>query len=155
MNYGDLEEVYGGAFRKRVPIEDQSRKDPLEKPLEETVGPNKKALNKAVQDAMRGANIDETRVAEGFRPIQETAPIQQQRMRAREHFSQSQPAGVFDGYSTEQMDKISRILRLVEQNKTGYERPATQDIFLYILTGVFFLFTFDTFVMLGKSMRGK
>jgi hypothetical protein len=53
------------------------------------------------------------------------------------------------------MDKISRILRLVEQNKTGYERPATQDILLYVFTGVFFLFTLDTFVMLGKSMRGK
>ena len=34
-----------------------------------------------------------------------------------------------------------------------YERPATQDLILYIATGIFFLFTFDTFVMLGKSMR--
>jgi hypothetical protein len=52
-------------------------------------------------------------------------------------------------------EKLSRILRLIEQNKTGYERPAMQDMVLYIATGVFFLFTFDTFVMLGKSMRGK
>jgi hypothetical protein len=52
-------------------------------------------------------------------------------------------------------EKISRILRMIEQNKLGYERPATQDMVLYIFTGVFFLFTFDTFVMLGKSMRGK
>lgn len=154
MNYGDLEEVYGGAFRKRVPIEEQSRKDPLETPLETTVGPNKKALSQTVRDVARSANIDETPAHEGFRLVQEPAPVQQQhRLRVRETFSQ--PAGVYDGYSTEQLDKISRILRLVEQNKTGYERPATQDIFLYILTGVFFLFTFDTFVVLGKSMRGK
>jgi hypothetical protein len=50
-------------------------------------------------------------------------------------------------------DKLARILRLIEQNKTGYERPAVQDMVLYIFTGVFFLFTFDTFVQLGKSLR--
>jgi hypothetical protein len=153
MNYGDLDEVYGGAFQKRTPITDQSRKDPLEKPLASTVEPNKKGLAQAVQDAMKGANIDNTPSAEGFR-VYEEQPAQA-RQQVRERFSQSQPAGVHDGYSTEQMDKISRILRLIEQNKTGYERPATQDILLYIVTGVFFLFTFDTFVLLGKSMRGK
>jgi len=52
-------------------------------------------------------------------------------------------------------DKLSRILRLIEQNKTGYERPATQDMVLYIFTGILFLFTFDTFVTIGKSMRGR
>jgi hypothetical protein len=50
-------------------------------------------------------------------------------------------------------DKLTRILRLIEQNKTGYERPVTQDMLLYVFTGVFFLFTLDTFVLLGKSMR--
>jgi hypothetical protein len=102
---------------------------------------------------MRGANIVNTPNTEGFQ-VYEEQPAQV-RQRVREKFTQSQPAGVYDGYSTEQMDKISRILRLIEQNKTGYERPATQDILLYIVTGVFFLFTFDTFVLLGKSMRGK
>ena len=70
-------------------------------------------------------------------------------MRVRETFTSSSPTLEND------TEKISRILRLIEQNKTGYERPATQDMVLYIFTGVFFLFTFDTFVMLGKSMRGK
>jgi hypothetical protein len=55
----------------------------------------------------------------------------------------------------EQSNKLNRILRLIEQNRTGYERPAVQDIALYVFTGVFFLFTLDTFVELGKSMRGK
>jgi len=49
--------------------------------------------------------------------------------------------------------KMDKILQMVEQNKTGYEPNSTNDMFLYILTGVMFLFTFDTFVMLGKSMR--
>lgn len=63
----------------------------------------------------------------------------------------SQPANMVTDF--DQSEKISRILRLIEQNKTGYERPATQDLVLYIATGIFFMFTFDTFVMLGKSMR--
>jgi hypothetical protein len=53
-----------------------------------------------------------------------------------------------------QPDKIARILSLVEQNKTGYEPSSGKDMFLYVLTGVVFLFTFDTFVTLGRGMRG-
>ena len=49
--------------------------------------------------------------------------------------------------------QIARILKLVEQNKTGYETPSSQDMLLYIFTGVFFLFTFDQFVTLGRHMR--
>ena len=49
--------------------------------------------------------------------------------------------------------KLNKILRMIEQNKTGYEAPASHDMMLYVFTGVFFLFTFDTFVNLGKSMR--
>ena len=153
MNYGDLEEVYGGAFQKRVPVTSERQKDPLEKPLENTMAPNKKALDEIVREVAGSTNIDNTPTQEGFRIYEEKPSVVRQQI--RETFTQSQPAGVYDGYSTEQMDKISRILRLVEQNKTGYESPATQDILLYILTGVFFLFTFDTFVVLGKSMRGK
>jgi hypothetical protein len=48
--------------------------------------------------------------------------------------------------------KLNRILQMVEQNRTGYETPGTQDMLLYIFTGVFFLFTFDTFVNLGKHI---
>jgi hypothetical protein len=53
-----------------------------------------------------------------------------------------------------QPDKLNRILALVEQNKTGYEPSSGKDMFLYVLTGVVFLFTFDTFVTLGRGMRG-
>jgi hypothetical protein len=77
----------------------------------------------------------------------------QQREQVRERFASSQPANIVTDFN--QSDKLSRILRLIEQNKTGYERPAVQDMVLYIATGIFFLFTFDTFVVLGKSMRGK
>jgi hypothetical protein len=68
-----------------------------------------------------------------------------------EGFTTMSRAQSFSDVNTD--DKLARILRLIEQNKTGYERPAVQDMILYIFTGVFFLFTFDTFVQLGKSMR--
>lgn len=48
--------------------------------------------------------------------------------------------------------KLDRILRMIEQNKTGYEQPSSQDMMLYVFTGIFFLFTMDTFVKLGKRM---
>ena len=44
-------------------------------------------------------------------------------------------------------------MHMVEQNKTGYETPAANDMLLYIFTGVFFLFTFDQFVEIGRQMR--
>lgn len=49
--------------------------------------------------------------------------------------------------------KLDRIMRMIEQNRVGYETPSSQDMMLYIFTGVFFLFTLDTFVNLGKRMK--
>ena len=151
MNYTSLEDAYGGAFPRRLPVQ-QARKDvtdtatpaftSLAKRAEQSIQKNQGL----VEDIKRSANIDESPPAEGF-AVRET-PVRE-RMRVRETFTSPQPTLEND------TEKISRILRLIEQNKTGYERPATQDMVLYIFTGVFFLFTFDTFVMLGKSMRGK
>ena len=104
--------------------------------------------NQSLVDSLQSSlPLDTNPVTENFVAQQ---PIQQ-RMRAREHFTQSQPAGFYE--SQDQVDKLNRILRLIEQNRTGYERPAIQDMALYVFTGVFFLFTFDTFVELGKSMK--
>jgi hypothetical protein len=50
-------------------------------------------------------------------------------------------------------DKLNRILHMIEQNRTGYQTASTQDMLLYIATGVFFLFAMDTFVSLGKRMK--
>jgi len=49
--------------------------------------------------------------------------------------------------------KLDRIMKMIEQNKTGYESPSSHDMMLYIFTGVFFLFTLDTFVNLGRRMK--
>jgi len=47
---------------------------------------------------------------------------------------------------------MERIYQMLDQ-QAGNETPATQDLLLYIFTGVFFLFTFDTFVRLGKNLK--
>jgi hypothetical protein len=159
MNYSPLEEAYGSPFGQKTPIT-RERKDIKEgfeaKPEFSSVDARSKeaiAKNKNLIASVTGSlPLDTTAGTESFRV---DAPMKE-RMTVREKFTApmgSQPASVFDG--TEQAEKLSRILRLIEQNRTGYERPATQDMVLYIVTGVFFLFTFDTFVMLGKSMRGK
>jgi hypothetical protein len=48
--------------------------------------------------------------------------------------------------------KLQQLYRMLDQQH-GSETPATQDMLLYIFTGVFFIFTFDSFVSLGKNMR--
>jgi hypothetical protein len=48
--------------------------------------------------------------------------------------------------------KLNRILRLIEQNRTGYETPSSHDMALYVFTGIMALFVLDTFVNLGRRM---
>lgn len=55
--------------------------------------------------------------------------------------------------SSAQDVKLERIMKMIQESQTGRETPATQDMLLYIFTGIFFLFTFDTFVHLGKRMK--
>jgi hypothetical protein len=49
--------------------------------------------------------------------------------------------------------RLQRLYELLERQHLGSETPATQDMLLYIFTGIFFIFTFDTFVNLGKNLR--
>jgi hypothetical protein len=148
MNYSSLEEVYGTPFGKRTQVT-HARKDvtvakapftSLESRAEEAVAKNSSLVNEIASTLP----LDTTPATENFR-VEQT-----RRESFREKFT-APPVLQEDSQS----EKLSRILRLIEQNRTGYERPATQDMVLYIATGIFFLFTFDTFVMMGKSMRGK
>ncbi len=150
MNYSSLEEVYGAPFGKRAPVTHQ-RKDKEEEPLQK---PEFSSLaDRAAKNIENNKSLIESITSS--LPLETPVPPPPPTVAARERFSTmpSQPANIVTDF--QDSDKLSRVLRLIEQNKTGYERPATQDMLLYIATGVFFLFTFDTFVMLGKSMRGK
>ena len=159
MNYSTLEDAYGSPFKQRAPITREGKhtyEEPIAKPEFTSLAQRSQdsiRKNQSIVDSVASSlPLDTNPATENFvvRQSQQQAPPQQ-RMRAREHFTQSQPAGFYE--NPEQVDKLNRILRLIEQNRTGYERPAIQDIALYVFTGVFFLFTFDTFVELGKSMK--
>ena len=156
MNYSSLEDAYGTPFKQRTPITQPGYKvvdEPIAKPEFTSLGKRSEESirkNQSIVDSLQASlPLDSNPVTENF-VVRQKAPVQQ-RMQAREHFTQSQPAGFYE--SQDQVDKLNRILRLIEQNRTGYERPAVQDMALYVFTGVFFLFTFDTFVELGKSLR--
>jgi hypothetical protein len=156
MNYSTLEDAYGSSFKQRVPITKSEGKHMFEEPIAkpEFTSLEKKSAesirkNQSVVDSLKDSlPLDTNPMTENF-VVRQKAPVVE-RMQVRESFAGSQPAGFYE--SQDQVDKLNRILRLIEQNRTGYERPAIQDIALYVFTGVFFLFTFDTFVELGKSL---
>lgn len=162
-----LEDAYGRSFGGRAPIR-ESGTGPT--PL---VQPEFTSLAQKAQSSVKSnAGVIQSLLTSGSLPIAEASPSRPresfrvedpkirvarevdirddaliaQREAARESFTERPRSSTDD-------DKLARILRLIEQNKTGYERPAVQDMLLYVFTGVFFLFTLDTFVLLGKSMR--
>lgn len=154
MNYSSLEDAFGTPFGQRAPITSSSA--PKEEPPKKS--DNKAKLAEVVKSVESSLPLDNDPATESFsvtprRPLPE-APLDPRlqsqgtfRDRVREHFAMSGGGG--------DDSKLDRILRLIEQNRTGYAPATTQDMLLYIATGVFFLFTFDTFVTLGKSMRGR
>jgi len=153
MDYATLEEAYGTPFGQRRPVTHTTSEQDKSKPeftsIEKTSAESIRKNQSLVDSIQSSLPLDRNPATENFVVRQEAA----KRMMGREHFSQSQPAGVYE--NVEQAEKLNRILRLIEQNRTGYAPATTQDMLLYIATGVFFLFTFDTFVTLGKSMRGR
>ena len=153
MDYASLEDAYGSAFGQRTPITHQSAKSeqgPLQasKSIDQRAAESIEKHKGLIESVKKTIGYDTDPESESYK-----APPPPPREKARETFASSQPANITTDFN--QTEKLSRILRLIEQNKTGYERPAIQDMLLYIATGVVFLFTFDTFVVLGKSMRGK
>lgn len=158
MDYSSLEEAYGSAFQQRVPVTHESRRKEV-KPVSAFGGLAQRATesverNQAtVNEVLNSLPLDQSATTENFTPSPPKHEFRRPHLlNVREKFTASpgvQP--VFTG-DRETSEKLARILRLVEQNRTGYEQPAMQDMLLYVATGIFFLFTFDTFVMLGKNM---
>jgi hypothetical protein len=149
MDYASLEEAYGSSFGQRTPVTQQSS-SAVEKPIQTSKSIEQRGAESVEKHKSLIESVKKT-IGYDDTPPEKAAAVQQ-RQEVRERFTGSQPANIVTDFN--QSEKLSRILRLIEQNKTGYERPAVQDMLLYIATGVVFLFTFDTFVVLGKSMRG-
>jgi hypothetical protein len=154
MNYSSLEDAFGTPFGQRTTITSSSgEKDDTSKKAD-----NKAKLAEVVKSVESSLPLDKDPATESFNatprrslpdaPLDPRLPSQGTiRDRVREHFGMNGGGG--------DDSKLDRILRLIEQNRTGYAPATTQDMLLYIATGVFFLFTFDTFVTLGKAMRGR
>ena len=148
MDYTLLEDAYpdGGDFKSRTTVK-ESRSDDL-------------------RDAKRRTNPDASKTVADLASVlplntdSSTSNFGDGGKQVYMYAGKQRPAGIpvqeaFTAQSAgdDMKMKMDKILQMVEQNKTGYEPNSTNDMFLYILTGVMFLFTFDTFVMLGKSMR--
>ena len=150
MNYSSLEDAFGSPFGSRAKVTS-------EQPAKETFvvqeRPKHEELIKAVSPSLpldtdpETVSFNATPKTLPSAPMDPRLPSVNVRDRVREHFAMNGGGG--------DDSKLDRILRLIEQNRTGYAPATTQDMLLYIATGVFFLFTFDTFVTMGKSMRGR
>ena len=148
MDYTLLEDAYpdGGDFKSRTTVKESRSDDP--------------------RDAKRRTNPDASKTVADLASVlplntdSSTSNFGDGGKHVYMYAGKQRPAGIpvqeaFTAQSAgdDMKMKMDKILQMVEQNKTGYEPNSTNDMFLYILTGVMFLFTFDTFVMLGKSMR--
>ena len=149
MDYTLLEDAYpdGGDFKSRTTVKESRSDDP--------------------RDAKRRTNPDASKTVADLASVlplntdSSTSNFGDGGKQVYMYAGKQRPAGIpvqeaFTAQSAgdDMKMKMDKILQMVEQNKTGYEPNSHHDMFLYILTGVMFLFTFDTFVMLGKSMRG-
>jgi len=153
MNYSSLEDAFGTPFGQPVKVTQEHPEKKAEKFTTERADQVEKhaALVKTVTPSLP-LDTDPGTVSFNATPKPLPAAPSDPRLptfpqQVREHFGMSGGGG--------DDSKLDRILRLIEQNRTGYAPNTTQDMLLYIATGVFFLFTFDTFVTLGKSMRGR
>jgi hypothetical protein len=166
--YSSLEEVWGGAFPKKSHSMTHKTQHPEKKRDAVQEGrvfptPQHRSAN-AVQ--VHKKTIDD--LSKSLPIVQDDeSNWQPEKVVKREHFSStkndySQPFypsndGSDFPYSPPnfQMEaqhvKLQKLMNMLEQD--GHETPATQDMLLYIVTGIFFLFTFDTFVTLGKRLR--
>jgi hypothetical protein len=139
VDYTPLELAYpeGGDFKARTTVKEGKEDIPSEPKRHMSA-----AAMKAVTDLTSVLPIDTNAETSNFHP--QTTQQPRPSTTARESFTVG---------GDDMKAKMDKILQMVEQNKTGYEPNSHHDMFLYVLTGVMFLFTFDTFVMLGKSMK--
>ena len=143
IDYTSLDDAYtGGVFKTRETIQEQGEVDHSKDHKERSMS----SAIQAVVDKVKTTDKPAPVFGEGHAEVYQYPKRKPSAPVVQESFTSAS--------SDDDMKvKMNKILAMVEQNKTGYEPTTSQDMFLYILTGVMFLFTFDTFVMLGKSMR--
>jgi hypothetical protein len=158
----DIVEVWGSSFPTRKPLNISGGPEPkrdAEKEGRVAASPAERTQatvfknRKTIDDLSKSLPIVQTD-EEGERNFQ---PTKSRAIRSpdnfREEMSNEYPYAPPGFQAQAQELKLNKILSMIEQNKTGYETTTTHDALLYVFTGIFFLFTLDTFVRLGKRMR--
>ncbi len=151
-----IEEVWGTPFITKPPLNraaPEQKRDPV-KEGRVYASPQQRSHaaifnhRKTIDDLTRSLPIvqNDDEAKRNYRP---------ERTNIREAFTSapSYPYAPPSFQAEPQDDKLNRILHMIEQNRTGYQTASTNDMLLYIATGVFFLFAMDTFVSLGKRMK--
>jgi hypothetical protein len=124
MQYSNLEDAYGSPFHQATQVNRQ-KKDVKE--------------NFAAPKGVPFPVSDD---------VGTVVPPPKKTQQTREHFF-GEPS---KNNNAELDEKLNKILRLVEERGPAkYEPASTHDLLLYVVTGVFFLFTLDSFVLLGKN----
>ena len=152
-----IEEVWGAPFPSRKPMNQKGPAEPQrdankENRVYKTPADRSNAAlsthRKTIDDLSRTLPIvmtDED-AAQNFRPYKSHI---REGFKSPDYVYVPQPSQSIDPSE----DKLNRILKMIEQHKARQDTGTTQDMLLYIFTGIFFLYTLDTFVSLGKSMR--
>jgi hypothetical protein len=142
IDYTSLDDAYsGGVFKTRETIHEQGEVDHSE-------DHKQRSMSSAIK-----ATVDKIKTTDKPAPVFGEGHAEVFQYPSRRATAVVQESFTSASSEDDMKVKMNKILAMVEQNKTGYEPTTSQDMFLYILTGVMFLFTFDTFVMLGKTMR--
>lgn len=151
-----IEEVWGAPFSTRRPLtkggpdppRDAAKEGRIYRTPQERTQASVFTHKKTIDDLSKTLPIvqNDEEAGRNYRP---------ERSRVRESFSTGSeyPYAPPSFQPPVHEDKLNRILYMIEQNRTGYQTGSTQDMLLYIATGVFFLFAMDTFVTLGKRMK--
>lgn len=161
-----IEEVWGTKFasptplNKKAPAPREQQQEPeggkpvYSSPMERTqaaIYKNRKTIDdlsnslpivRSDEEGERNFNPTSSRIRDVAKPMREN-------MTSGGGYAYAPPGFQGEDHSL----KLNRILQMIENNKSGYETGTTHDMILYVFTGVFFLFTLDTFVRLGKRMR--
>jgi len=177
MQFSSLEDVWGTSFPKKSTSLTAKTQHPEEKRDAEkearvfptpqhrsqhTIQKHKKTIDDLSRSLPIAQDDDESNYAPAKVSSSDSSKFKEHFTSTKAGYSHpfySKDAGVDFPYAPPsfQVDahelKLNQILKMINENQIGYETPATQDMLLYIFTGVFFLFTFDTFVHLGKRMK--
>ena len=164
--YSSLEEVWGTAFPKKSHSMSHKTQHPEQKRDAEKEGRVFPTPQHRTAHALttHKKTIDDLSSALPISGHDDESNWKPEKIVGREHFTSNksyQPTDVGADFPyappSFQIDaqtvKINKLLNMLENQSVGQDTPATQDMLLYIVTGVFFLFTFDTFVNLGRRLR--